>query len=63
MCSSDLPVGLCVYIVARVGNVSVEKVLKELIPFIIVLMIICLVVGYFPKVVTFLPDLIFGKSL
>lgn len=57
------PVGLCVYIVARVGNVAVEKVLKELVPFIIVLLLVCFLVAYFPKIVTFLPDLLFGKGI
>ncbi|MDR1534193.1 MAG: TRAP transporter large permease [Planctomycetota bacterium] len=55
------PVGLCLYIVARVGNVPVEKVLRELVLFIIVLMVICFICAYVPQTVVFLPNLLFGK--
>ncbi len=54
------PVGLCVYIVARVGGVPVEKVLKEVMPFLFVLVLVCLAVGFVPATVTWLPNLIFG---
>jgi tripartite ATP-independent transporter DctM subunit len=57
------PVGLCIYIVARVGKVAVEKVLRELLPFTIILMLVCIIIGYFPQIVTFLPDLVFGKAM
>ncbi|MCC8189839.1 MAG: TRAP transporter large permease [Planctomycetes bacterium] len=56
------PVGLCLYIVARVGECPVEKVLKETLPFTIVLFAVCFLVGYFPTIVTWLPDLMFGPA-
>jgi TRAP-type C4-dicarboxylate transport system permease large subunit len=55
------PVGLCLYIVARVGNVPVEKVLRELVPFTVVLILVCFLCAYVPQTVVYLPNLLFGK--
>jgi tripartite ATP-independent transporter DctM subunit len=54
------PVGICLYIVAKVGNCPVEKVFRETLPFIILLFIICFLVGYFPGLILWLPNLLFN---
>ena len=54
------PVGLCLYIVARVGNCPVEKVFWETLPFLILLFGVCFLVGYYPPFITWLPNLLFG---
>ncbi|MCL1999808.1 MAG: TRAP transporter large permease [Planctomycetes bacterium] len=56
------PVGLCLYIVARIGNIPVEMVLKEILPFLFVLVFVCFAVGYAPPIVTWLPNVIFGVA-
>jgi tripartite ATP-independent transporter DctM subunit len=53
------PMGILFYIVSDVGRVPVEKVIKELWPFLFPLGIVLGIITYFPTVVTWLPTLIF----
>jgi tripartite ATP-independent transporter DctM subunit len=54
------PVGMCLYAVASIGKVSVEGVMKELLPFFIPAVFILLLLIFFPDLVLFLPNLIMG---
>lgn len=54
------PVGLCLYIVTEISQVPFKKVVKATIPFIVPLIIVLLLITYFPPFVTFLPNLIYG---
>ena len=54
------PVGIMSFIVMSVAKVPLNKFLKNMIPYFIVLLIVLALVTYFPKVVLFIPDLIMG---
>ncbi len=56
------PVGTALYAVARVGNVTVENLLKELTPFFISLVVVLMLITFFPGLITILPDLFMGKG-
>jgi C4-dicarboxylate transporter DctM subunit len=55
------PVGLGLFIAARLAEVSTGKVVKECIPFLIALILVSLTIAYIPSTVTFLPNLLMGK--
>lgn len=54
------PVGFCLYIVTDIAKEPFEKVVKATLPFLIPLIITLLLITYFPGLVMFLPNLIFG---
>lgn len=55
------PVGMVLYTVANVGSISVERLLKELVPFYVPLLIVLLLITLFPSTVLVLPNLIMGQ--
>jgi len=55
------PVALCLYIVADIADVPVEKVTKAIIPFYLCLVIVLFLVTYVPGISLFLPHLLFGQ--
>jgi C4-dicarboxylate transporter DctM subunit len=54
------PVGMCLYPVMTLGNITMAELVKEIIPFIIVLMIVLIIITYFSPIVTILPKLLLG---
>lgn len=54
------PMGMALFVVARVGNMPVSTVTKGVIPFIIPIFIALVLITVFPSIVTFLPNLIMG---
>ena len=54
------PMGMALFVVARVGNMSVSTVTRGVIPFIIPIALCLLLITLFPGIVTFLPNLIMG---
>ena len=54
------PMGMSLYIVSKIANVKVEKVIKAIIPFLIVLVIVLFLITYIPSIPLFLPNLIWG---
>jgi tripartite ATP-independent transporter DctM subunit len=55
------PVGLVLYIVANVAQVEVGDIIKELIPFIIALLIVVLLIAFMPGFTLYIPNLLYGK--
>lgn len=53
------PVGLSLYIVSIVGNVKVEEVLKDLVPFFLVAVAVLFAVAYLPFLSTWLPSILY----
>lgn len=51
------PVGLCLYIVARIARVDVVEVVRECMPFILALTVVALAVAFIPQLTLFLPQL------
>lgn len=54
------PFGMVLFVLNKVSGVPVEKIVKAILPFLIPLLVVLLLMTFFPSLVTFLPDLIFG---
>ena len=52
------PLGICTFVASSIAKISLERIAKALIPFIIVTMVILLLITYFPKLVLLLPNLL-----
>lgn len=55
------PVGLALYIMKDISGLTLERTVKEIIPFLIPLLAALLMISMFPQIVLFIPNLIFGK--
>lgn len=55
------PVGVAMYTVCSVMNCSMEEFFKESLPFLIALTLVVLLIIFFPQVVLFVPNMIFGS--
>ena len=53
------PVGMVLYILARVANISFERTTKACLPFLVPLLISLALVTYWPSMVMFLPNLFY----
>jgi TRAP-type C4-dicarboxylate transport system permease large subunit len=53
------PVGGLLYIESKLANVPVNRLIKELVPFILVLFVVVGLMTFVPKIVTFVPSLFF----
>ena len=51
------PVGTSLFICAKTANISIERMYKAILPFLIPLLIVLLMITYIPGIVTFLPSL------
>jgi tripartite ATP-independent transporter DctM subunit len=54
------PIGVVLYVTAKVADVSFERITKATLPFLIPLLTVLLLVTLFPKLTMFLPSLILG---
>ncbi len=52
------PFGVCLFVACGIGKIKLEEVIKNILPFLIVLIIDILIVTYVPAVTTFLPNLL-----
>ncbi|MBW2145973.1 MAG: TRAP transporter large permease [Deltaproteobacteria bacterium] len=52
------PVGICLYVVSDVANISVDQMFRAILPFLIPLIGILLLVSYIPSLTLFLPNLL-----
>ncbi len=55
------PFGIVLYVIVRVGEIDFDKLVKACIPFYFPIFIVLLLIIFFPKLVTFLPDLVFNR--
>jgi tripartite ATP-independent transporter DctM subunit len=55
------PVGVALFIVTRVADISFESVCRAAVPLLVPLVFVLFVITYAPEVVLFLPDLLLGK--
>jgi tripartite ATP-independent transporter DctM subunit len=55
------PVGVSMYTVCSILDCPVEDYLKECMPFILAIVVVDIILIFFPDVVLFVPNLIFGK--
>ncbi|MEQ9813382.1 MAG: TRAP transporter large permease [Azospirillaceae bacterium] len=56
------PVGMALFVVARLADTSVGAVAREALPYVATLLVTLLVLTYVPGIVLFLPDLVYGGS-
>ena len=54
------PVGMVLYAVSTIAQVTVVRLARELVPFMIVLGVVLILITYIPGLVTWLPNLVFG---
>jgi C4-dicarboxylate transporter DctM subunit len=51
------PVGVCLYVGSGIGKISIERVVKAIMPFVIIEFICILIVTYFPMVSMLIPTM------
>jgi TRAP-type C4-dicarboxylate transport system permease large subunit len=54
------PIGVVLYVTAKVADVSFERITKATLPFLIPLLVVLLLVTLIPQLTMFLPSLILG---
>ena len=54
------PVGVGMFLTCKVCHIKTESFLKEIWPFVICLIAASVIIGFFPVLITFLPDLLMG---
>lgn len=52
------PYGLCLLLAAKIGNLSVERSLIAVIPYILIIMVVLLFVAFFPSIAFYIPNLL-----
>lgn len=55
------PVGANLFVAARITNLGIDKISVAVLPFLLAYIGVLVFVALFPEVVTFLPDLVYGK--
>lgn len=51
------PFGIVLFVISKIGKVSILQLIKDLVPFYIVLIVVLLIITVFPQLVLWLPDL------
>ena len=52
------PFGMVLFVLAKVANVELEKVIKACVPYIIPVAIVIVILVFFPQIITFLPNML-----
>ena len=52
------PLGACLFIACKIANISVERGIRGILPYVIAEIIVLLVITYIPPLVTFLPNIL-----
>jgi TRAP-type C4-dicarboxylate transport system permease large subunit len=55
------PVGSTLFVGCAIGNISIEKLSRSMIPFYLTMIIVLMFITYVPQIVMFMPDLLMGK--
>ena len=51
------PVGLCLFVACDIGKVTIESISKEVVPYIIGLVVVAVLLVFFPQIIMWLPSL------
>ena len=51
------PVGVCLFVACRIGNISMTKLVKELLPFFLAELAVVVLIVLFPGIASWLPGL------
>ena len=52
------PFGMVLFVLSKVGNYPLEKMIKAAIPFIIPVMVVIIILVFVPEIITFLPEML-----
>lgn len=55
------PVGANLFVAARLTNLGIDRISVAVIPFLLTYVAVIILISLFPELVTFLPDLVYGK--
>lgn len=55
------PVGVCLFVVSHITGIRVERLMRAVLPYIVPPVIVLFLITYIPSLVTFIPNLVFGK--
>ena len=55
------PVGANLFVAARITNLGIDRISIAVMPFVLAYIVILILISAFPDIVTFLPDLFYGK--
>lgn len=51
------PMGMCLFVMSHISGIKVEVLMRNILPFLIPMIIVLFVITYFPILVTYLPDI------
>ena len=51
------PVGMCLFVTSKIGNVRLEQLYRSILPFIVPLVFVLFLITYIPSLITWLPSL------
>jgi C4-dicarboxylate transporter DctM subunit len=54
------PLGIVMYIMCEIGDISVERYTKVILPYLVMLIAVILLMAFFPDIVLFLPNMVMG---
>lgn len=57
------PVGMCLFVTAKVAKVKLEALYREILPFLVPLLAVLFLISYFPEIVLFLPRVVMGYGI
>jgi len=52
------PVGVCLFVACGIGKIPIERVIKTILPFLLVLLVTLMIITFVPRITTFLPELL-----
>ena len=52
------PIGMVLYVLSSVSKVPFEKIVRAVLPYLVILLIVLMMITFIPEIVTFLPDLV-----
>ena len=55
---STPPVGTCLFVCAKTAKISIERMYKAILPFLVPLILVLFLITYVPQFVTWLPSLV-----
>lgn len=57
------PVGMCLFVTAKVAKIKLEDLYREILPFIVPLLAVLFLISFFPEIVLFLPRVVMGYGI
>lgn len=55
------PIGMALFVVSHITNMKVERLMRSILPFLIPPIIVLFIITYIPDIVTWIPNMVFGK--